>query len=39
MADTPISIRSAARKLLQLINLERQEVSKIYLFAGLAGFI
>ncbi|WP_207532409.1 peptidase domain-containing ABC transporter [Desertivirga arenae] len=39
MAEQNISIRAAGAKLLQLISLERKEVSRIYLFATLGGLI
>ncbi|WP_207423106.1 peptidase domain-containing ABC transporter [Desertivirga brevis] len=39
MAEQNISIRTAGAKLLQLINLEKKEVTRIYLFATLAGLI
>ncbi len=37
--DHPVSIRSAFKKLLQLINLERKEVGQIYFFSALTGLI
>ncbi|RFZ85303.1 ABC transporter ATP-binding protein [Mucilaginibacter terrenus] len=37
--STSVSVKSATKKLLQLVNLERKEVSYIYFFAALGGII